>query len=203
MGKGGSYLGRLPKHAMGMAKNIKIRAKKLARGVIFALRGLMTVHQEGPAHREASGPDAGSSLQPEDLEKQNSSSQPSEDSITSRTAPSLRGGFSHIVRSVISLQQSLRAISLAWPTLRRQRHSLPDSSQHTRSETIPLRKGSSMDTLNASRVTLLIPKLKHLTPTHDFSAHGAPVRCVQFSPDGNFLATTGFDFFFALSIKHY
>ncbi|KAF8648232.1 hypothetical protein AX16_006314 [Volvariella volvacea WC 439] len=44
-----------------------------------------------------------------------------------------------------------------------------------------------------SRVALLIPRLKGLEPTQDLAAHQAVVRHLQFSPDGKYLATSGWD----------
>lgn len=44
--------------------------------------------------------------------------------------------------------------------------------------------------IRSSRVARLAPSLKVLSPTHDFTAHQALVRQLQFSPNGNFLATS-------------
>lgn len=46
--------------------------------------------------------------------------------------------------------------------------------------------------LRSSRVASLVPKLKSMQTTQDLAAHAALVRHIQFSPDGNFLATARF-----------
>lgn len=43
--------------------------------------------------------------------------------------------------------------------------------------------------IRSSRVARLAPSLKVLSPTHDFTAHHALIRQLQFSPNGKFLAT--------------
>ncbi|KAH9048437.1 WD40-repeat-containing domain protein [Lactarius hengduanensis] len=47
--------------------------------------------------------------------------------------------------------------------------------------------------IRSSRVARLVPPLKVLRPTHDFTAHQALVRQLQFSPNGRFLATSSYD----------
>jgi len=44
--------------------------------------------------------------------------------------------------------------------------------------------------IRSSRVARLVAPLKVLSPTHDFTAHQALVRQLQFSPNGKFLATS-------------
>ncbi len=43
--------------------------------------------------------------------------------------------------------------------------------------------------LRSSRVAVLVPKLKSLETTQDLASHAGLVRHLQFSPDGNYLAT--------------
>lgn len=57
---------------------------------------------------------------------------------------------------------------------------------------------SSMATIVAAqlkdlRLTILTPKLRTLQPTQELMAHESPVRHMQFSPDGRFLATTSWE----------
>ncbi|KAJ8082886.1 hypothetical protein PM082_008743 [Marasmius tenuissimus] len=47
--------------------------------------------------------------------------------------------------------------------------------------------------LMRSRVSALVPRLKSLEPVHEYGAHQALVRHLQFSPDGKFLATSSWD----------
>lgn len=47
-----------------------------------------------------------------------------------------------------------------------------------------------MKAMVRSRVAALVPRLRSLKPTQDIAAHQAPVRHLQFSPDGKFLATS-------------
>ncbi|KAI9509318.1 WD40-repeat-containing domain protein [Russula earlei] len=47
--------------------------------------------------------------------------------------------------------------------------------------------------IRSSRVARLSPKLRDFAPTQEFAAHQALVRHLQFSPDGNFLATSSWD----------
>jgi WD repeat-containing protein 26 len=44
--------------------------------------------------------------------------------------------------------------------------------------------------IRSSRVARLAPKLRDFAPTQEFAAHQALVRHLQFSPKGNFLATS-------------
>jgi len=44
--------------------------------------------------------------------------------------------------------------------------------------------------IRSSRVARLEPKLRDFAPTQEFAAHQALVRHLQFSPDGNYLATS-------------
>jgi WD repeat-containing protein 26 len=46
--------------------------------------------------------------------------------------------------------------------------------------------------IRSSRVARLAPKLRDFAPTQEFDAHQALVRHLQFSPNGNFLATSRF-----------
>ncbi|KAL0959814.1 hypothetical protein HGRIS_011496 [Hohenbuehelia grisea] len=47
--------------------------------------------------------------------------------------------------------------------------------------------------LMRSRVSELVPKLRHLEPVQELAPHQALVRHLQFSPDGRFLATSSWD----------
>ncbi|KAI9465719.1 WD40 repeat-like protein [Lactarius psammicola] len=47
--------------------------------------------------------------------------------------------------------------------------------------------------IRSSRVARLVPKLRDFAPTQEFAAHQALVRHLQFSPNGNFLATSSWD----------
>lgn len=47
--------------------------------------------------------------------------------------------------------------------------------------------------IRSSRVARLAPKLRDFAPTQEFAAHQALVRHLQFSPNGNFLATSSWD----------
>ncbi len=101
------------------------------------------------------------------------------------TAPSpSRGRFAQAVRTVIRMQQATRPTRSLYPTLL-----IPDGMR--RQDTLPM-------PVQSSRVAGLVPKLRGLVPTQVLEAHQALVRHLQFSPNGKFLATSRFVFFFAL-----
>ena len=54
------------------------------------------------------------------------------------------------------------------------------------------KKASTLESVlfSRSRITAFVPKLTELEVTHDLAAHSALVRHMQFSPDGQFLATS-------------
>jgi WD repeat-containing protein 26 len=97
------------------------------------------------------------------------------------TAPSpSRGRFA--VRNVIRMQQATRPTRSLFPTFL-----IPDGMR--RQDTMPVQ---------SSRVAGLVPKLRGLVPRQVLEAHQALVRHLQCSPNGKFLATSRFVFFFAL-----
>ncbi|KAF7968597.1 hypothetical protein HWV62_30047 [Athelia sp. TMB] len=55
------------------------------------------------------------------------------------------------------------------------------------------RKEMEMDMARSSRVGSLVPKLRQMEPLHDLAGHQALVKHLQFSPDGQFLATSSWD----------
>ncbi|KAG2136417.1 WD40-repeat-containing domain protein [Suillus clintonianus] len=93
----------------------------------------------------------------------------SEESETSRRSIA-RQRFKGAVRSVIMMQQ-----------------------QQAGQTPLYLRPFMPPRTPSFDRVSILIPKLKTLEPTHDLSVHTALVCHLQFSPNGKYLATSSWD----------
>ena len=67
-----------------------------------------------------------------------------------------------------------------------------------REELAASRAGSPGNRGGGARVASLIPTLKSLATTQNFQPHSALVRHLQFSPNGEFLATCRFVVFFLL-----
>ena len=55
------------------------------------------------------------------------------------------------------------------------------------------RKELELDMARSSRVGSLVPKLRQMEPLHDLAGHQALVKHLQFSPDGQLLATSSWD----------
>jgi hypothetical protein len=89
--------------------------------------------------------------------------------------PARRARFVQAIRSVIIAQQGPLGIPRASPSL--------FSPEGVRQEEL-------RGLIRSSRVARLVPKLRDLEPTQEFAAHQALVRHLQFSPNGNFLATS-------------
>jgi hypothetical protein len=96
--------------------------------------------------------------------------------------PPRRARFVQAMRSVIIAQQGPSGTSRA---------SL-FSPEVTRQEEL-------LGLIRSSRVARLAPKLRDFAPTQEFDAHQALVRHLQFSPNGNFLATSRSGFYLDLS----
>jgi hypothetical protein len=96
--------------------------------------------------------------------------------------PPRRARFVQAMRSVIIAQQGPSGTSRA---------SL-FSPEVTRQEEL-------LGLIRSSRVARLAPKLRDFAPTQEFDAHQALVRHLQFSPNGNFLATSRFGFYLDFS----
>jgi WD repeat-containing protein 26 len=89
--------------------------------------------------------------------------------------PARRARFVQAIRSVIIAQQGPLGIPRASPSI--------FSPEGMRQEEL-------RGLIRSSRVARLVPKLKDFEPTQEFAAHQALVRHLQFSPNGNFLATS-------------
>lgn len=89
--------------------------------------------------------------------------------------PARRARFVQAMRSVIMAQQGPSGISRA---------SLFSPEV--------MRQEELRGLIRSSRVARLAPKLRDFAPTQEFDAHQALVRHLQFSPNGNFLATSRF-----------
>ncbi len=89
--------------------------------------------------------------------------------------PARRTRFVQAIRSVIIAQQGPSGIPRAPPNI--------FSPEGVRQEEL-------RGLIRSSRVARLAPKLRDFAPTQEFAAHQALVRHLQFSPNGNFLATS-------------
>ncbi|KAN0131941.1 WD40 repeat-like protein [Lactarius tabidus] len=92
--------------------------------------------------------------------------------------PARRARFVRAIRSVIIAQQGSSGMPRALPNI-----FSPEG----------LRQEELRGLIRSSRVARLAPKLKDFTPTQEFAAHQALVRHLQFSPNGNLLATSSWD----------
>jgi hypothetical protein len=92
---------------------------------------------------------------------------------TAAATPARRARFVQAIRSVIMAQQGPTGISRA---------SLFNPEC--------VRQEELRGLIRSSRVARLAPKLRDFAPTQEFAAHQALVRHLQFSPNGNFLATS-------------
>jgi WD repeat-containing protein 26 len=103
-----------------------------------------------------------------------------EEVITSGVAqttaiPARRARFVQAIRSVIIAQQGPSGIPRTPPSI--------FSPEGVRQEEL-------RGLIRSSRVARLAPMLREFEPTQEFAAHQALVRHLQFSPNGNFLATS-------------
>jgi hypothetical protein len=89
--------------------------------------------------------------------------------------PARRARFVQAIRSVIIAQQGPTGIPRAPPSI--------FSPEGVRQEEL-------LGLIRSSRVARLAPILRDFEPTQEFAAHQALVRHLQFSPNGNFLATS-------------
>lgn len=89
--------------------------------------------------------------------------------------PARRARFVQAIRSVIIAQQGPTGIPRAPPSI--------FSPEGVRQEEL-------RGLIRSSRVARLAPILRDFEPTQEFAAHQALVRHLQFSPNGNFLATS-------------
>ncbi|KAF8496482.1 WD40 repeat-like protein [Russula emetica] len=89
--------------------------------------------------------------------------------------PARRARFVQAIRSVIIAQQGPTGIPRAPPSI--------FSPEGVRQEEL-------RGLIRSSRVARLVPILRDFEPTQEFAAHQALVRHLQFSPNGNFLATS-------------
>ncbi|KAI0262534.1 WD40-repeat-containing domain protein [Gloeopeniophorella convolvens] len=97
--------------------------------------------------------------------------------VATAAVPARRARFVQALRSVIMMQQGPSGI---------QRPLNVFSPEGMRQEEL-------RGLIRSSRVARLVPKLKDFAPTQEFAAHQALVRHLQFSPTGNFLATSSWD----------
>ena len=95
--------------------------------------------------------------------------------------PARRARFVQAIRSVIIAQQGPAGIPRAPPSI--------FSPEGVRQEEL-------RGLIRSSRVARLAPILRDFEPTQEFAAHQALVRHLQFSPNGNFLATSRLVFSF-------
>ncbi|KAI0250713.1 WD40-repeat-containing domain protein [Lactifluus subvellereus] len=92
--------------------------------------------------------------------------------------PARRARFVQAIRSVIIAQQGSSGVPRTTPSI--------FSPEGVRQEEL-------LGLIRSSRVARLAPKLRDFAPTQEFAAHQALVRHLQFSPKGNFLATSSWD----------
>ncbi|KAH9177768.1 WD40 repeat-like protein [Lactarius sanguifluus] len=102
----------------------------------------------------------------------------SDEAAPSVAMPPRRTRFVQAIRSVIIAQQGPTGIPRAPLNIL--------SSEGVRQEEL-------RGLIRSSRVARLAPKLRDFAPTQEFAAHQALVRHLQFSPNGNFLATSSWD----------
>lgn len=96
-----------------------------------------------------------------------------------------------IVRNVMRVRQSAAGMTLSMPNRQR-----TVSSSAFTAGTDGGRSMSEFSTLanvRVSRVASLVPQLKSLVPVHFIQPHSALVRHMQFSPNGEYLATCSWD----------
>ncbi len=91
------------------------------------------------------------------------------------TMPTRRARFVQAIRSVIIAQQGPTGLPRAPPSI--------FSPEGVRQEEL-------RGLIRSSRVARIAPILRDFEPTQEFAAHQALVRHLQFSPNGNFLATS-------------
>lgn len=99
-----------------------------------------------------------------------------------------RKAFRNIkMRNTLTLTQLRTAAPVIGPPLRRRTSSttlkddIPDNKKKTSTESV---------LFSRPRISAFVPKLTEMKVIHDLAAHSALVRHMQFSPDGQFLATS-------------
>jgi hypothetical protein len=101
--------------------------------------------------------------------------EPTSGALQATAMPARRARFVQAIRSVIIAQQGPLGI--------------PRASQSIFSPE-GMRQEELRGLIRSSRVARLVPQLRDFAPTQEFAAHQALVRHLQFSPNGNFLATS-------------
>lgn len=102
-----------------------------------------------------------------------------------------RNAFRNIkMRNALALTQLRTAVPVIGPPLRRR-----SSSSGLKDDILDNNKKTSISTsesvlFSRPRISAFVPKLTEMKVTHDLAAHSALVRHMQFSPDGQFLATS-------------
>jgi WD repeat-containing protein 26 len=143
-----------------------------------------TSPQHPSAYRPSFSLDAKASASPEgDKKDGNSDSKSGSPSLTAKAR------FSNAVRSVMTLQSTSGTsgpLSPLSPTRKRTASTNVPTTEHTRGRSFD----NNVTAIPGSRVAYLVPRLQSLEPTQDLAAHSALVRHLQFSPNGNFLATS-------------
>ena len=102
-----------------------------------------------------------------------------------------RNAFRNIkMRNALALTQLRTAAPVIGPPLRRRTSSssLKDDIPHNNKKTSTSTSESVL--FSRPRISAFVPKLTEMKVTHDLAAHSALVRHMQFSPDGQFLATS-------------